>query len=49
MVVRVLGVEVDRAKIGIKAPGEIRVMRAELLTPEQLAAFNASGSLPAKL
>lgn len=48
MVVQVLGLEWDRAKIGIKASDKIRVMRAELITSEELAVFNATGSLPAK-
>ena len=48
MIVQVLGVERDRAKIGIKASDEIKVIRAELLTPEELAVFNATRSLPAK-
>lgn len=34
IVVRVLGVERDRVKIGISAPGEVTVLRQELWTPE---------------
>lgn len=49
MTVQVLSIERDRVKIGIKASDEIRVMRAELLTSEELAVFNTTGSLPAKL
>lgn len=48
MTVQVLSVERDRVKIGIQASEEIKVMRKELLTPEELAVFNATGALPAK-
>ncbi|HWQ27885.1 MAG TPA: carbon storage regulator [Dehalococcoidia bacterium] len=35
ILVRVLGVERDRVKIGITAPGEVTVLRQELLEREQ--------------
>ncbi len=35
ILVRVLGVERDRVKIGISAPGEVTVLRQELLEREQ--------------
>jgi carbon storage regulator len=34
ILVRVLGVERDRVKIGISAPGEVTVLRQELWTEE---------------
>lgn len=34
ILVRVLGVERDRVKIGISAPGEVTVLRQELWTDE---------------
>ena len=34
ILVRVLGVERDRVKIGISAPGEVTVLRQELWSPE---------------
>lgn len=34
ILVRVLGVERDRVKIGISAPGEVTVLRQELWTAE---------------
>ncbi len=37
ILVRVLGVERDRVKIGITAPGEVTVLRQELLEREQRA------------
>ncbi len=36
ILVRVLGVERDRVKIGIAAPGEITVLRQELCQDERL-------------
>lgn len=35
ILVRVLGVERDRVKIGITAPGEVTVLRQELLERDQ--------------
>ena len=37
ILVRVLGVERDRVKIGISAPEDITVLRQELLDPERQA------------
>lgn len=34
ILVRVLGIERDRVKIGISAPGEVKVFRQELLADE---------------
>jgi carbon storage regulator len=41
--VRVLSVERDRVKLGIEAPGDIKVMRQELCTPEVELTRNGSG------
>lgn len=54
ILVRVLGVERDRVKIGISAPGEITVLRQELLNDadgenpfEKKDASNSGGNGPA--
>ena len=40
ILVRVLGVERDRVKIGISAPGEVTVLRQELWHEGDLSAFD---------
>lgn len=42
ILVRVLGVERDRVKIGIQAPEEITVLRQELLDNDRKAAAEAA-------
>jgi carbon storage regulator len=42
ILVRVLGVERDRVKIGISAPGEVTVLRQELWHEEDNARFEQS-------
>jgi carbon storage regulator len=44
ILVRVLGVERDRVKIGISAPMEVSVLRQELLEKEENAAGSADPS-----
>jgi carbon storage regulator len=44
ILVRVLGVERDRVKIGISAPMEVSVLRQELLEKEENGALNGPSS-----
>jgi carbon storage regulator len=46
ILVRVLGVERDRVKIGISAPGEVTVLRQELWTGNPEEAFNGRRDRP---
>ncbi len=48
IVVRVLGVERDRVKIGISAPLEVTILRQELLDREEEAGHKG-GSAPSKV
>ena len=48
IVIRVLGVERDRVKIGISAPLEVTILRQELLDREQ-GAGRKEGSTPSQV
>lgn len=46
ILVRVLGVERDRVKVGITAPGEVTVIRQELWHDEQSTEASQTASAP---